>query len=235
MQQRREVVKAFMHMTCERCRKEAETISSQTIAKWLLPTNVVKGQAERRQDELLAVKEGNHTLRAIATFLEIKTANVRKDMEKLCLMVWDALEAQDIHILNDCQNLPPRLLCLDLLPDLVQIALSDNAKSAGKADTDLKSIVFSGRTRNVVDNIMGNKGITKASELARMSIAEMLKYRNCGKKTVMEIRAKLNELGLECEKSQETPNTNEADAIRAEIRKAVVLLQKTSKKLKYLT
>jgi DNA-directed RNA polymerase subunit alpha len=45
-------------------------------------------------------------------------------------------------------------------------------------------------------NCLNNANITTVGQLAQKSEAEMLKYRNFGKKSLNEIKAKLAELGL---------------------------------------
>jgi DNA-directed RNA polymerase subunit alpha len=45
-------------------------------------------------------------------------------------------------------------------------------------------------------NCLNNANITTVGELAQKSEAEMLKYRNFGKKSLNEIKQKLTELGL---------------------------------------
>ena len=45
-------------------------------------------------------------------------------------------------------------------------------------------------------NCLNNANITTVGQLAQKSEAEMLKYRNFGKKSLNEIKAKLQELGL---------------------------------------
>ena len=45
-------------------------------------------------------------------------------------------------------------------------------------------------------NCLNNANITTVGELAQKSEAEMLKYRNFGKKSLNEIKAKVTELGL---------------------------------------
>ena len=45
-------------------------------------------------------------------------------------------------------------------------------------------------------NCLNNANITTVGQLAQKSEAEMLKYRNFGKKSLNEIKAKLSELGL---------------------------------------
>ena len=45
-------------------------------------------------------------------------------------------------------------------------------------------------------NCLNNANILTVGELARKTEAEMLKYRNFGKKSLNEIKAKLEQLGL---------------------------------------
>jgi DNA-directed RNA polymerase subunit alpha len=45
-------------------------------------------------------------------------------------------------------------------------------------------------------NCLNNANITTVGQLAQKSEADMLKYRNFGKKSLNEIKAKLSELGL---------------------------------------
>jgi DNA-directed RNA polymerase subunit alpha len=45
-------------------------------------------------------------------------------------------------------------------------------------------------------NCLNNANITTVGELAQKTEAEMLKYRNFGKKSLNEIKQKLSELGL---------------------------------------
>ena len=45
-------------------------------------------------------------------------------------------------------------------------------------------------------NCLNNANITTVGELAQKTEAEMLKYRNFGKKSLNEIKAKIQEMGL---------------------------------------
>jgi DNA-directed RNA polymerase subunit alpha len=68
-------------------------------------------------------------------------------------------------------------------------------------DLDLETVQHDSRSRDIdfslrAANILDNVNINTVGELVTRTEKDLLKYRNCGKKTVKEIQSKLQELGL---------------------------------------
>ena len=81
-----------------------------------------------------------------------------------------------------------------------QIEFEDKPEAQSEEHTELKKLL--NMSVNEIElsvraaNCLNNANITSVGQLAMKSEAEMLKYRNFGKKSLNEIKDKLSELGL---------------------------------------
>lgn len=124
----------------------------------------------------------------------------RTDYEKLILDIWtddritpdDALvQAASIfrHHLDSFVNYDENLLEFEQREKIVD---RDNEELRKKLNMSVNEIELSVRAANCLNNA----NILTVGELAQRTEAEMLKYRNFGKKSLQEIVDKLRELGL---------------------------------------
>jgi len=122
------------------------------------------------------------------------------DFDKLILEVWtdgrinpeDALK-QSASIIRHHLDIFDRVNEESIEFDSEQVEVSEEQNKLRKLlNMSVNEIELSVRAANCLNNA----NITTVGELARKSEQEMLKYRNFGKKSLNEIKAKLEQLGL---------------------------------------
>ncbi|MEY4300164.1 MAG: DNA-directed polymerase subunit alpha, partial [Verrucomicrobiota bacterium] len=124
----------------------------------------------------------------------------RTDYDKLVLEIWtDGRITPDEALLQSAAILRHHLdvfvgnddtqVEFDQTPEAVS---QENAKMRKLLNMSVNEIELSVRAANCLNNA----NITTVGQLALKSEAEMLKYRNFGKKSLNEIKDKLEELGL---------------------------------------
>jgi DNA-directed RNA polymerase subunit alpha len=124
----------------------------------------------------------------------------RTDYDKLVLEVWsDGRVTPDEAMTMSAAILRHHLdVFVNYDKDLVEFEESEKQVDAGreelrrKLNISVNEIELSVRAANCLNNA----NITTVGELAQKTEAEMLKYRNFGKKSLNEIKQKLSELGL---------------------------------------
>ncbi len=124
----------------------------------------------------------------------------RTDYDKLILEVWtDGRLTPDDALLQAGAILRKHLdIFVNLTDDSVEF--EETKAEVGAIDSKLKKLL--NMSVNEIElsvraaNCLNNANITTVGQLAMKSEAEMLKYRNFGKKSLNEIKEKLSELGL---------------------------------------
>ena len=139
-------------------------------------------------------------VRRVAYSVESTRVGRRTDYDKLIMDIWtDGRVTPDEALTMSAAILRHHLdVFVSLDRDLVEF--EENVKQVDAEREDLRhklqmsvnEIELSVRAANCLNNA----NITTVGELAQKSEAEMLKYRNFGKKSLNEIKAKLEELGL---------------------------------------
>lgn len=139
-------------------------------------------------------------VRRVAYGVESTRVGRRTDYDKLVMDIWtDGRVTPDEALTMSAAILRHHLdVFVSLDRDLVEF--EENVKQVDAEREDLRrklqmsvnEIELSVRAANCLNNA----NITTVGELAQKSEAEMLKYRNFGKKSLNEIKAKLEELGL---------------------------------------
>ncbi len=139
-------------------------------------------------------------VRRVAYSVENTRVGRRTDYDKLILEVWtDGRVAPDEALTMSVAILRHHLdVFVSYDKDLIEFEESEKQIDAERDDLRKKL----GMSVNEIElsvraaNCLNNANITTVGELAQKSEAEMLKYRNFGKKSLNEIKAKLEELGL---------------------------------------
>jgi len=139
-------------------------------------------------------------VRRVAYAVENTRVGRRTDYDKLILEVWtDGRVAPDEALTMSAAILRHHLdVFVSYDKDLIEFEESEKQIDAERDELRKKL----GMSVNEIElsvraaNCLNNANITTVGELAQKSEAEMLKYRNFGKKSLNEIKAKLEELGL---------------------------------------
>jgi len=124
----------------------------------------------------------------------------RTDYDKLILDVWTDGRVEPHDALTQASGILRHHLdvFVDYDDDLIEFEAAPEAQS--EENSELKKLL--NMSVNEIElsvraaNCLNNANITSVGELALKTEAEMLKYRNFGKKSLNEIKDKLNELGL---------------------------------------
>ncbi|MCC6352327.1 MAG: DNA-directed RNA polymerase subunit alpha [Verrucomicrobiae bacterium] len=124
----------------------------------------------------------------------------RTDYDKLILEIWtDGRITPDDALLQAGAILRKHLDIFVKLKDEA-VEFEETKTEVGAIDSKLKKLL--NMSVNEIElsvraaNCLNNANITTVGQLAMKTEAEMLKYRNFGKKSLNEIKDKLNELGL---------------------------------------
>ena len=177
--------------------------------KFSIEMNVRKGRGFATGDEnkttdqaigVIAIDSIFSPVTRVKYAVEATRVGQRTDYDKLVLEVWtDGRITPDDALLQSAAILRHHLdvfvghddkqVEFDQTPEAVS---QENAKLKKLLNMSVNEIELSVRAANCLNNA----NITTVGQLALKSEAEMLKYRNFGKKSLNEIKDKLEELGL---------------------------------------
>jgi len=124
----------------------------------------------------------------------------RTDYDKLIMEIWTDGRIDPSDALLQASAIMRYHLDVFVNYDDSQVLIDDLETEANEADAELKKLL--NMSVNEIElsvraaNCLNNANITTVGQLAMKSEAEMLKYRNFGKKSLNEIKEKLSELGL---------------------------------------
>ncbi len=139
-------------------------------------------------------------VRRVAYAVENTRVGRRTDYDKLILEIWtDGRVAPDEALTMSAAILRHHLdVFVSYDKDLIEFEESEKQIDAERDDLRRKLSMSVNEIELSVRaaNCLNNANITTVGELAQKTEAEMLKYRNFGKKSLNEIKAKLEELGL---------------------------------------
>ncbi|HMP72808.1 MAG TPA: DNA-directed RNA polymerase subunit alpha [Kiritimatiellia bacterium] len=139
-------------------------------------------------------------VRRVAYDVESTRVGRRTDYDKLVLDVWtDGRVTPDEAMTLSAAILRHHLdVFVSFDKDMVEFEESEQQEDAERDDLRKKLAMSVNEIELSVRaaNCLNNANITTVGELAQKTEAEMLKYRNFGKKSLNEIKDKLTELGL---------------------------------------
>ncbi len=139
-------------------------------------------------------------VRRVAYAVENTRVGRRTDYDKLILEIWtDGRVAPDEALTMSAAILRHHLdVFVSYDKDLIEFEESEKQIDAERDDLRRKLSMSVNEIELSVRaaNCLNNANITTVGELAQKTEAEMLKYRNFGKKSLNEIKAKLEELDL---------------------------------------
>jgi len=139
-------------------------------------------------------------VRRVAYAVESTRVGRRTDYDKLVMDIWtDGRVTPEEALTMSAAILRHHLdVFVSLDRDLVEFEESEKQVDAEREDLRKKLMMSVNEIELSVRaaNCLNNANITTVGELAQKTEAEMLKYRNFGKKSLNEIKAKLEELGL---------------------------------------
>ncbi|MFP6872220.1 MAG: DNA-directed RNA polymerase subunit alpha [Verrucomicrobiales bacterium] len=124
----------------------------------------------------------------------------RTDYDKLILEVWTDGRLEPHEALTQSSAILRHHLDVFVNYDDNQIEFEDKPEAESEENAELRKLL--NMSVNEIElsvraaNCLNNANITSVGQLALKSEAEMLKYRNFGKKSLNEIKEKLQELGL---------------------------------------
>jgi len=124
----------------------------------------------------------------------------RTDYDKLVLEIWTDGRAEPHDALLQASAILRHHLDVFVNYDDDAILIEDRPETQSEENAELKKLL--NMSVNEIElsvraaNCLNNANITTVGQLAMKSEAEMLKYRNFGKKSLNEIKDKLHELGL---------------------------------------
>ena len=124
----------------------------------------------------------------------------RTDYDKLILEVWTDGRLEPHDALTQSSAILRHHLDVFVNYDDDQIEFDNKPESESEENAELRKLL--NMSVNEIElsvraaNCLNNANITSVGQLALKSEAEMLKYRNFGKKSLNEIKEKLQELGL---------------------------------------
>jgi DNA-directed RNA polymerase subunit alpha len=161
------------------------------------------GDENKRPDQpigLIAIDSIFSPVTRVKYAVEATRVGQRTDYDKLILEVWtdgrltpedSLLQASAIlrHHLDPFVNYDENVVEFDETP---QAQSQENQKLKKLLNMSVNEIELSVRAANCLNNA----NITTVGQLAQKTEAEMLKYRNFGKKSLNEIKDKLQQLGL---------------------------------------
>ena len=139
-------------------------------------------------------------VRRVKFYVENTRGGQRTDYDKLTLEIWtDSRITPDDALTQSAAILLHHLdVFVSYDKDLIEFEESEKQIDAEKEDLRKKLNISVNEIELSVRaaNCLNNANITTVGELAQKTEAEMLKYRNFGKKSLNEIKNKLTELGL---------------------------------------
>lgn len=155
---------------------------------------------EEQEIGLIPVDSLFSPVRRVAYEVEDTRVGRRTDYDKLSLEIWtDGRVTPDEALTLSAAILRHHLdVFVSYDKDLIEFEETEKQIDAERDDLRKKL----GMSVNEIElsvraaNCLNNANITTVGELAQKSESEMLKYRNFGKKSLNEIKAKLEELGL---------------------------------------
>jgi DNA-directed RNA polymerase subunit alpha len=124
----------------------------------------------------------------------------RTDYDKLVLEIWTDGRVEPHDALTQSSAILRHHLDVFVDYDDNQIEFEDKPEAESEENAELRKLL--NMSVNEIElsvraaNCLNNANITSVGQLALKSEAEMLKYRNFGKKSLNEIKEKLQELGL---------------------------------------
>jgi DNA-directed RNA polymerase subunit alpha len=124
----------------------------------------------------------------------------RTDYDKLILEVWTDGRLEPHDALTQSSAILRHHLDVFVNYDDDQVEFDNKPESESEENAELRKLL--NMSVNEIElsvraaNCLNNANITTVGQLALKSEAEMLKYRNFGKKSLNEIKEKLQELGL---------------------------------------
>lgn len=139
-------------------------------------------------------------VRRVAYTVESTRVGRRTDYDKLVIDIWtDGRVSPEEALTTSAAILRHHLdVFVSLDRDMVEFEESEKQVDAEREDLRKKLMMSVNEIELSVRaaNCLNNANITTVGELAQKTEAEMLKYRNFGKKSLNEIKAKLEELSL---------------------------------------
>jgi DNA-directed RNA polymerase subunit alpha len=132
--------------------------------------------------------------------VEATRVGQRTDYDKLVLEVWTDGRLNPDESLLQASAILRHHLDIFVNFDKEPIEFEEPKQASGTQDSALKKLL--NMSVNEIElsvraaNCLNNANITTVGQLALKSEAEMLKYRNFGKKSLNEIKDKLTQLGL---------------------------------------
>jgi len=124
----------------------------------------------------------------------------RTDYDKLVLEIWTDGRVSPQDALTTSAAILRHHLDVFVNADQDQLEFEAEKKGGGPGGEDLRKKLYTSVNEIELSvraaNCLNNANITTVGELAQKTEAEMLKYRNFGKKSLNEIKLKLVEMGL---------------------------------------
>jgi len=161
------------------------------------------GDENKRDDQpigVIAIDSIFSPVTRVKYAVENTRVGQRTDYDKLILEVWtDGRVTPDEAVLQASAILRHHLDVFVNYDD-TQIEFDETPEAVSQENTRLKKLL--GMSVNEIElsvraaNCLNNANITTVGQLAQKTEAEMLKYRNFGKKSLNEIKDKLLQLGL---------------------------------------
>ena len=139
-------------------------------------------------------------VRRVKYAVENTRVGQRTDYDKLLLEIWTDGRLEPHEALLQASAIIRHHLDVFVNYDDEAIMIDDRPQAESDQDTELKKLL--NMSVNEIElsvraaNCLNNANITTVGQLAMKSEAEMLKYRNFGKKSLNEIKDKLHDLGL---------------------------------------
>ncbi|HMO50889.1 MAG TPA: DNA-directed RNA polymerase subunit alpha [Kiritimatiellia bacterium] len=139
-------------------------------------------------------------VRRVAYAVESTRVGRRTDYDKLIMDIWTDGRATPEEALTMSAAILRHHLDVFVSLDRDLVEFEENVQQVDAEREDLRKKLL--MSVNEIElsvraaNCLNNANITTVGELAQKSESEMLKYRNFGKKSLNEIKAKLEELGL---------------------------------------
>jgi DNA-directed RNA polymerase subunit alpha len=157
----------------------------------------------KKQDQeigLIPIDSLFSPVRRVAYAVDSTRVGRRTDYDKLIIDIWtDGRVTAEEALTMSAAILRHHLdVFVSLDRDLVEFEESEKQVDAEREDLRRKLLMSVNEIELSVRaaNCLNNANITTVGELAQKTEAEMLKYRNFGKKSLNEIKAKLEELSL---------------------------------------
>jgi DNA-directed RNA polymerase subunit alpha len=161
------------------------------------------GEENKRPDQpigLIPIDSIFSPVRRVKYAVENTRVGQRTDYDRLILEIWtDGRLTPDDALLQGSAILRHHL---DVFVNYNEDVIEFDETPAGVSEENLKLKKLLNMSVNEIElsvraaNCLNNANITTVGQLAQKTEAEMLKYRNFGKKSLNEIKEKLQQLGL---------------------------------------